>query len=85
MSLPFGGDSTPGFRRHPGDTTSDDRGGGEFFAMGAIRRRQRASVCRWAGILEAVRSRVNCVRGNLSSRKSQVRRADQGVPGQCTP
>src|SRR2546428_737617 len=25
MSLPFGGDSTPGFRRHPGDTSSDDR------------------------------------------------------------
>ena len=67
MSLPFGGDSTPGFRRRLADTTSDDRGGDEVFAMGAIRRRQRASVCRWAGIHEPLAVCGHGARGKLSS------------------
>ena len=67
MSLPFAGDSTPGFRRHPGDTTSDDRGGGEIFATITPGRCRRVSVTRWTGIHEPLAVCGRGARGKLSS------------------
>ena len=67
MSLPFGGDSTPGFRRRPGDTTSDDRGGGGIFATITPGRCRRVSVARWTGIHEPLAVCGHGARGKLSS------------------